>query len=166
MGMLKEFREFAMRGNVVDMAVGVIIGAAFGSIVKSVIDDLVMPPIGRIVGNVDFANLYVPLSDKISQAQAVAAATNANFTLALAEAKKIGPVFAYGNFITVLINFAILAFCIFMVVKGMNTLKKRLEAAKGAPAAPGEPTTKECPQCFSTISVKAKRCPNCTSQIG
>jgi large conductance mechanosensitive channel len=163
MGMLKEFREFAMRGNVVDMAVGVIIGAAFGNIVKSVIDDLIMPPIGRVVGNVDFSNLYVPLSAKISEAQAAAATTNANFTLALADAKKIGPVFAYGNFLTVLINFAILAFCIFMVIKAMNTLKKKMEAA---PVAPGEPTTKECPQCFSTIPVKAKRCPNCTSQIG
>ena len=163
MGMFKEFKEFAMRGNVVDLAVAVIIGAAFGGIVKSAIDDLIMPPIGRVVGNVDFSNLYVPLSDKISEAQAAAATTNANFTLALVDAKKIGPVFAYGNFITVLINFVILAVCIFMVIKAMNTLKKRMEAA---PAALGEPTTKECPQCFSTISIKAKRCPNCTSQIG
>ena len=162
MGMIKEFREFAMRGNVVDMAVGVIIGTAFGTIVKSVIDDLVMPPIGRVVGNVDFSNLYVPLSAKISEAQAAAMTTNANFTLALADAKKIGPVFAYGNFITVLINFAILAFCIFMVIKAMNTLKKRMETAP----VPADPTTKECPQCFSTISIKAKRCPNCTSQLG
>jgi large conductance mechanosensitive channel len=160
MGMLKEFREFALRGNVVDMAVGVIIGGAFGAMVKAVIDDLVMPPIGRIVGNVDFSNLYVPLSAKISQAQAAASATNAHFTMALADARKIGPVFAYGNFITVLINFAILAFCIFMVVKAMNTLKKRLEVS--APAT----TTKECPQCFSSIPIKAKRCPHCTSQIG
>jgi large conductance mechanosensitive channel len=111
-----------------------------------------------VVGNVDFSNLYIPLSEKISQAQAAAATTNAHFTLALAEAKKIGPVFAYGNFIGVLINFAILAFCIFMVIKGMNTLKKKLDIA--APAA-----TKECPECASSIPVKAKRCPHCTSQI-
>ena len=162
MGMMKEFREFALRGNVVDMAVGVIIGAAFGGIVKSVIDDLVMPPIGRIVGNVDFSNLYVPLSSKISEAQAAAATTNASFTLALADAKKIGPVFAYGNFITVLINFAILAFCIFMAIKAMNTLKKRMEAA---PAAPGEPTTKECPQCLSNVPIKATRCAYCTQPL-
>ena len=160
--MLKEFREFAMRGNVVDMAVGIIIGAAFGTIVKSVIDDLVMPPVGKIVGGVDFSNLYIPLSHKITEAQAAAAATNANFTLALGEAKKIGPVIAYGNFLTILLNFVILAFCIFMVVKAMNTMKKRLEA----PAKAADPTTKECPQCFSTIPIKAVRCPHCTSQIG
>ena len=160
--MLKEFREFAMRGNVVDMAVGIIIGAAFGTIVKSVIDDLVMPPVGKIVGGVDFSNLYIPLSHKITEVQAAAAATNANFTLALGEAKKIGPVIAYGNFLTILLNFVILAFCIFMVVKAMNTMKKRLEG----PVKAGDPTTKQCPQCFSTIPVKAVRCPNCTSQIG
>jgi large conductance mechanosensitive channel len=162
MSMMKEFREFAMRGNVVDMAVGIIIGAAFGTIVKSVVDDLVMPPVGKIVGGVDFSNLYIPLSSKIAEAQALAAATNANFTLALADAKKIGPVFAYGNFLTVLLNFVILAFCIFMVVKAMNTMTKRLEG----PAKAGDPTTKPCPQCFSTIPAKAVRCPNCTSQIG
>ena len=161
MSMMKEFREFAMRGNVVDMAVGVIIGGAFGLIVKSLIDDLVMPPVGRIVGNVDFSNLYIPLSQKISEVQAAATATNANFTLALADARKIGPVWAYGNFITVLINFVILAFCIFMVIKAMNTMKKRLDA----PAKAADPTTKECPQCFSTIPIKAVRCPHCTSQI-
>jgi large conductance mechanosensitive channel len=162
MSMMKEFREFAMRGNVVDMAVGVIIGGAFGTIVKSVIDDLVMPPVGKIVGGVDFSNLYVPLTEKIDAVKATALATNAHFTLALADAKKIGPVFAYGNFLTVLLNFVILAFCIFMVVKAMNTMKKRLEKV---PAKAADPTTKECPQCFSTIPVKAVRCPHCTSQI-
>jgi len=162
MSMLKEFREFAMRGNVVDMAVGIIIGAAFGTIVKSVIDDLVMPPVGKIVGGVDFSNLYIPLSSKIGEAQALAATTNANFTLALVDAKKIGPVIAYGNFLTILLNFVILALCIFMVIKAMNTMKKRLEA----PAKAADPTTKSCPQCFSTIPIKAVRCPHCTSQIG
>src|SRR5262245_65904851 len=96
MGMMKEFREFAMRGNVVDMAVGVVIGAAFGGIVKSVIDDLVMPVVGKVVGNVDFSNLYIPLSEAVSKAKAAAGGT-----LALADAKKIGAVFAYGNFITI-----------------------------------------------------------------
>jgi large conductance mechanosensitive channel len=149
MSMIKEFKEFALRGNVVDMAVGVIIGGAFGGIVKSVIDDLLMPVVGKAVGNVDFSNLYVALSDKVTPG------------LALAEARKLGPVFAYGNFITILINFTILAFCIFMVVKAMNTLKKRME--QPAPAA--APTTKECPQCASTIPIKAKKCPCCTSPL-
>ena len=122
MSMISEFKEFAMKGNVVDLAVGVIIGAAFGKIVTSVIEDLVMPIIGKVVGNVDFSNLYVPLSDKITGG------------LGLADAKKLGPVFAYGNFLTVAINFAILAFCIFMLVKAMNAMKKK-EEAKPAPVA-------------------------------
>jgi large conductance mechanosensitive channel len=140
MGLLQEFKQFAMRGNVVDMAVGVIIGAAFGKIVTSVIDDLIMPPVGKVVGNVDFTNLYIPLSEKIVQAQQVAAATNANFTLALADAKKLGPVFAYGNFITILINFMILAFIIFMMIKAMNRMIRKEEAK---PAAPPEPSAQE-----------------------
>jgi large conductance mechanosensitive channel len=127
MSMVKEFKEFAMRGNVVDLAVGVIVGAAFGNIVKSIIDDLIMPIIGKIVGNVDFSNLYVPLSEKVSDA---VRSSNGHFPLA--EAKKLGPVFAYGNFITVLINFIILAFCIFLLVKGMNRLKRK-EVAPPAP---------------------------------
>ena len=130
MGMVKEFKEFAMRGNVVDLAIGVIIGGAFGKIVNSVIEDLIMPLVGKVVGNVDFSNLYYPLSDKILKI--------GDQWPALAEAKKLGPVFAYGNFITILINFIILAFCIFMVIKGMNAMKRKEEAAP-APA-PG-PTT-------------------------
>ena len=126
--MLKEFKEFAMRGNVVDLAIGVIIGGAFGKIVNSVIEDLIMPVIGKAIGNVDFTNLYFPLSDKITAG------------LALADARKLGPVFAYGNCITILINFLILAFCIFMLVKGMNAMMKR-EAAK--PFAPPAPTKEE-----------------------
>jgi large conductance mechanosensitive channel len=132
MSMVKEFKEFAMRGNVVDLAIGVIIGGAFGKIVSSVIEDLIMPLVGRVVGNVDFSNLYVPLSEKVSAAIANAPGG----TLALADAKKIGPVFAYGNFITILINFAILAFCIFLLVKGMNALKRKEEAKSAAPAPP------------------------------
>jgi large conductance mechanosensitive channel len=131
------------------MAVGIIIGAAFGKIVGSAIEDLIMPLVGKAVGNVDFSNLYVALSDKVPTG------------LGLAEAKKLGPVFAWGNFITILINFLILAFCIFMLIKGMNTMKKRMEQ----PAAAAAPATKECPQCASTISIKAKKCPQCTSAL-
>ena len=153
MGMMKEFREFAIRGNVVDMAVGIIIGAAFGGIVKSVVDDLIMPIVGRVVGNVDFTNLYIPLSEAVSKAKAAAGGT-----LALADAKKLGAVFAYGNFITILLNFVILAFCIFMVVKAVNTVRKRMEQ----PA----PTTKDCPECLSAIPIKAKRCSHCAQPVG
>jgi large conductance mechanosensitive channel len=126
--MLKEFKEFALRGNVMDLAVGVIIGAAFGRIVDSVVNDLIMPLVGKVVGNVDFSNLYVPLSDKITEG------------LPLAEAKKLGPVFAWGNFISILINFILLAFIIFLLVKGMNQLmRKKVEA----PATPPAPTKQE-----------------------
>ncbi len=122
MSMTQEFKEFALKGNVVDLAVGVIIGAAFGKIVNSLIEDLIMPIVGKAIGNVDFSNLYVPLSDKITPG------------MSLADAKKLGPVFAYGHFLTIAINFAILAFCIFMLVKAMNRLKKK-EEAKPAPVA-------------------------------
>lgn len=124
--MMKEFKEFAMRGNVVDLAIGVIIGGAFGKIVNSVIEDLIMPVIGKVVGNVDFSNLYLPMSDKIQK-------VNEQWP-ALADAKKLGPVFAYGNFITISINFIILAFCIFLLVKGMNSLKRKEEAAPAPPS--------------------------------
>ena len=119
---MSEFKEFALKGNVIDLAVGVIIGGAFGKIVNSVIEDLIMPVVGKAIGNVDFSNLYYPLSDKITAG------------MGLADAKKMGPVFAYGNFLTIAINFAILAFCIFMLVKAMNNLKKK-EEAKPAPVA-------------------------------
>jgi len=126
--MLKEFKEFALRGNVMDLAVGVIIGAAFSRIVDSVVNDLIMPLVGKVVGNVDFSNLYVPLSDKITEG------------LALAEARKLGPVFAWGNFITILINFILLAFIIFLLIKGMNSLmRKKVEA----PSVPPAPTKQE-----------------------
>jgi len=133
MNMLKEFKEFAMRGNVVDLAVGVIIGGAFGKIVGSVIEDLIMPLVGKVVGNVDFSNLYLPLSGKV--AEAIHGAPGG--VMALADARKIGPVFAYGSFITILINFIILAFCIFLLIKGMNALKR-----KEAPP-PSPPTAEE-----------------------
>lgn len=122
MSMVQEFKEFALKGNVVDLAVGVIIGGAFGKIVNSVIEDLIMPLVGKVVGNVDFSNLYFPLSEKVASG------------LGLADARKLGPVFAYGSFLTIAINFAILAFCIFMLVKAMNKMKKK-EEAKPAPVA-------------------------------
>ena len=130
MSMLTEFKAFAMKGNVVDLAVGVIIGGAFGKIVTSVIDDLIMPLVGKVLGNVDFSNMYVALSEKIVK-------VNDQWP-ALADAKKLGPVFAYGNFVTVAINFIILAFIIFLMIKAMNAARKK-EEAKPAPA-PG-PTT-------------------------
>ena len=132
MGFVDEFKAFALKGNVMDMAVGVIIGGAFGKIISSTIDDLLMPVIGKVVGNVDFSNLYVPLSDKIVK-------INDQWP-ALADAKKLGPVFAWGNFASVAINFLILAFCVFMMVKALNSMKKA-EVAK--PAAPPEPTKEE-----------------------
>ena len=130
MGFISEFREFAVKGNVIDLAVGVIIGGAFGKIVSSVIDDLIMPLVGQIVGNVNFSNLYIPLSEKVRGA--VQAAPQG--VLSLEDARKVGAVFAYGNFITVAINFLILAFCIFLMVKFINKLKRKEEAKPAAPA--------------------------------
>src|SRR6266446_10809874 len=111
--MWKEFKEFAVKGNAVDLAVGVIIGAAFGKIVTSIVDDLLMPPLGKLLGNLNFADYYIPLSDKITPAMSLDAARKAGL-----------PVFAYGNFITITINFLIVAFCIFLVVKAVNKLKR------------------------------------------
>lgn len=150
--MFKEFREFAMRGNVVDMAVGIIIGAAFGAIVKSMVDDIIMPPIGLLLGNVDFSNLFVVLKEghKLPAPYAT-----------LAEAHAAGAVtLNYGLFINTLISFVIIAFSVFLLIRSMNRLKDRLE--RQAPAAI---TTKECPYCRSTININATRCPNCTSDL-
>lgn len=143
--MWKEFKEFAVKGNAIDLAVGVIIGAAFGKIVSSIVEDLLMPPIGKVVGNLDFSNLYIPLSDKVAPG------------LALAEARKAGPVFAYGNFISILINFIIVAFCIFLLVRGINKLKK--------PSPTAAPVAKDCPACAMSIPIKATRCPHCTTEL-
>jgi large conductance mechanosensitive channel len=143
--MWKEFKEFAVKGNAIDLAVGVIIGAAFGKIVTSIVEDLLMPPIGRVVGNLDFSNLYIRLSDKIAPG------------LSLADAKKAGPVFAYGNFITTTINFLIVAFCIFLLIRGINRLKR--------PAPHAEPVAKDCPACAMSIPIKATRCPHCTTEL-
>jgi len=139
MGMLKEFKEFAMRGNVVDMAVGIIIGAAFGKIVSSLVKDVIMPPIGLLLGNVDFSNLAITLREKTDAAEAVT--------------------INYGVFINTVIDFVIVAFAIFIVIKQMNRFKRK----EAVPVV--EPTTKECPKCFSVIPIKATRCPNCTSDI-
>ncbi len=147
--MFKEFKEFAMRGNVVDMAVGIIIGAAFGSIVSSLVADVIMPPIGMLLGNVDFSNLFAVLKE------GAAAGPYAS----LAAAKAAGAVtINYGVFINAIINFLIVALAIFFLIRGLNRLKRKEEA-------PAEVTTKECPQCLSTIPLKASRCPHCTSQL-
>ena len=143
--MFKEFKEFAMKGNVVDLAVAVIIGAAFGRIVTSLVEDIIMPVIGKLTGGLDFSNLYLPLSDKVTAG------------LGLADARKLGAVLAWGNFVTIVINFLIIAFCIFLVVKALNSMKK---PASNAPA-----TTKDCPACTMTIPIKATRCPHCTTQL-
>jgi len=146
--MLKEFKEFAMRGNVVDMAVGIIIGAAFGAIVKSLVDDVIMPPIGMLLGNVDFTNLYVVLKDGAA----------AGPYAALAEARKAGAVtINYGLFVNSVLSFVIVAFSVFLLIRGMNRMKQQEAAA--------EPTKKDCPRCFTEIPVKAARCPNCTSEL-
>jgi len=149
MNMLKEFKEFAMKGNVVDMAVGIIIGGAFGTIVKSLVDDVLMPPIGLILGGVDFSNFFLVLKDG-----AAAVAPYAS----LAAAKTAGAVsINYGQFVNSVISFLIVAFALFMVIKAMNKVKKA-----EAPA----PKTKDCKFCFSAIPIKATRCPNCTSDLG
>ncbi len=148
--MLKEFKEFAMRGNVIDMPVGIVIGAAFGSIIGTLVSDVLMPPIGLLLGNVDFSNLFVVLKEgKIAGPYATVAA-----------AKGAGAVtLNYGLFVNTVINFLIVAFAIFFLIRGMNSLKKKEEAP------PAVPTTKECPQCLSTIPIKATRCGHCTSEL-
>ncbi len=142
--MLKEFRDFAMRGNVVDMAVGIIIGAAFGKIVSSFVNDVVMPPIGLLLGAVDFSSLFVNLSG--TEYASLAAAQEAG-----------APVIAYGMFINNVIDFVIVAFVIFLVIKQMNRLKK--------PEPVAVATTRDCPRCLTAIPIKATRCPHCTSDL-
>jgi large conductance mechanosensitive channel len=150
MGMMNEFKEFAVKGNVMDMAIGIIVGAAFGTIVKSLVADVIMPPIGLLLGNVDFSNLFIVLKDA---AQAGPYAT-------VAAANEAGAVtLNYGVFINTIISFLIVAFAVFIVVRNINSLKRKEEAP--APA----PTTKDCPFCFSSIPIKATRCPNCTSEL-
>jgi large conductance mechanosensitive channel len=141
MGFISEFKEFALKGNVLDLAVGVIIGGAFGGIVSSFIGDIMMPVVG-LAGNVNFKDAYLPLSEGVKTAADAFAKANPGKALPLADAQKIGSVMAYGNFITVVINFIILAFCVFLVVKAFNSAKKRFEAQKPAPA-PAGPTTEQ-----------------------
>jgi large conductance mechanosensitive channel len=144
--MLKEFKEFALRGNVLDMAIGIIIGIAFGAIVTSIVNDLIMPPIGLLLGKVDFANLFINLSGV--------------HYASLAEAKQAGAaVISYGVFINTLINFLIIVFVIFLLIRQVNRLRRKPEVV------PAAPTTKDCPYCFSVIPIKAIRCPQCTSKL-
>ena len=144
--MLKEFKEFAMRGNVIDLAVGVIIGAAFGTIVKSLVDDVLMPPIGLLVGGLDFSNLFVSLSGQHYPS--------------LAAAKEAGaPTINYGLFLNNVLNFVIVAFAVFLLVRQINRLKRE------TPVPPPAPTEKPCPFCISTIPLAATRCPHCTSEL-
>ena len=148
--MFKEFKEFAMRGNVIDMAVGIIIGAAFGLIVKSLVADVLMPPIGILLGNVDFSNLFIVIKE---------GSIPGPFET-LTAAKDAGAVvISYGVFFNTVISFVIVAFAVFMVIRNINKLKKKEEAP------PAEPTTKECKYCFSTIAIKATKCPQCTSSL-
>lgn len=143
--MLKEFKEFAAKGNMLDMAIGIVLGAAFGRIVSSLVGDILMPPIGAAIGNVNFSNLFIPLS--------------ATHFATLADAKKAGvAVIGYGTFINTIIDFLIVAFALFLVVKQVNRMRKP------APA-PAPPSTKECPFCISSIPLKATRCPQCTSEL-
>jgi len=148
--MLKEFKEFAMRGNVVDMAVGIIIGGAFGTIVKSLVADVIMPPVGLLLGGVDFGDFFVVLKQ----------GATAGPYVALADANAAGAVtINYGLFLNAVISFLIVAFAVFLLIRSINKMKRQEEVI------PAQPTTKECPKCFSAIAIKATRCPNCTSDI-
>jgi large conductance mechanosensitive channel len=148
--MFKEFKEFAMKGNMIDMAVGIVIGAAFGAIITSLVADVIMPPIGILLGNVDFSSLFVLLKEgKVPGPYD-----------SLAAAKSAGAVtLNYGAFFNTIVSFLIIAFSIFLVVKNINRLRKQQEAP------PAEPTTKECPYCMSEIPIKAIKCAHCTSQL-
>ena len=149
-GFMAEFKKFIMRGNVIDLAVGVIVGGAFQAIVKSLVDDIVMPVIGLITKGIDFSNWFVALDGgeyaTLADAQAAGAA-----------------VLTYGNFISAILNFLIMAFVVFLLVKGINTVADKTK--KKEEEAPADPTTKECPFCKSEIAIEATRCPHCTSQL-
>ena len=142
--MLKEFKEFAMRGNMLDMAVGIIIGAAFGKIITSLVGDVLMPPLGLVLGKVDFSNLFLNISGKSYDSLAAAKAAGA-------------PTINYGLFLNNIIDFLIVAFAVFMLIRQVNRLKK----AETAPMA----VTRECPYCLSAVAMKATRCPHCTSAL-
>jgi large conductance mechanosensitive channel len=141
--MLKEFKEFALKGNVFDLAIAVVLGGAFGRVVSSFVSDIITPPIGKVLGNIDFASLFINLTDTKYQS--------------IAEAKKAGaPVIAYGQFLNTVFDFLIVAFVLFLLVRQVMRLRP----------APAPPATKECPSCCSTIALKASRCPHCTSALG
>jgi large conductance mechanosensitive channel len=142
--MLREFREFALRGNMLDLAIGIVLGTAFGAIVSSLVADVIMPPVGLLLGRVDFANLFVTLSGQSYPSLAAAKAAGA-------------PTLNYGVFLNTIINFLIVAFALFLLIRQVNRLRR--------PRAAATPTTKECPYCLSTIALKATRCPNCTSDL-
>src|SRR2546423_9041263 len=146
--MLKEFKEFAVKGNAFDLAIGVIIGAAFGGIVNSLVKDIIMPPIGLITGGLDFSNKFLILKHP----------PGGGFFATPADAVKAGAItWNYGNFITLVINFLIVAFCIFLVVRAINKLKR--------PGPEAEAVSKDCPACAMTIPIKARRCPHCTTDL-
>lgn len=151
-GLMKEFKEFALKGNMLDLAIGIILGAAFGTIVKSLVDDIIMPPIGMLLGNIDFANLFIVIKEP----------ANVNIPLTTPEiAKNLGAVtLNYGRFINNIVTFLIVAFSVFMVVKMLNAFKRKAEAEEIS-----EPVTKECPYCFSEVPIKATKCPHCTSNL-
>jgi len=150
--MLDEFKKFAMRGNVVDMAVGIIIGGAFGTIVKSLVADVIMPPVGLLLGGVDFSDLFITLKE----------GANAGPYATLAIAQEAGAVtISYGVFINAVISFLIVAFAVFLLIRGINNMQAAEEEEPEA-----EPTEKDCPHCLTSIAIKATRCPNCTSELG
>ena len=150
-----EFKTFAIKGNVIDMAVGIIIGAAFGKIVNSVVTDIIMPPMGWLMGKVDFTNLYLTLPNADGEIVAYPSLT---------AAQEAGAVtINYGLFINTLINFILVAFAVFLLIKFINKLRASVE--KPVEEVTAEPTTKECPRCFSEISIKASKCPHCTADI-
>lgn len=145
--MIQEFKSFIARGNVIDMAVGVIIGGAFGKIVSSLTEDLIMPPIGMLLGKVDFSSLFIQLAGDPATS--------------LDAARKAGvPILAYGNFVNQILNFLIIAFCVFLLVKAVNRMMVKEEAP-----APAGPEMRDCPECCSPIPAKARRCPQCTATV-
>lgn len=155
--MLKEFKKFILRGNMLDLAVGMIIGTAFNSIVSSLVNDLFMPVLGCLIGDTDFSNLYLILSNPDGIAKPAT----------LAEAQELGlATLNYGNFITAIIHFLLMAIVVFLIVKGMNKLSDMANGLKKKEEVkPAEPTTKICPHCQSEINIKATRCPHCTSEL-
>ncbi len=146
--MIKEFRDFIMRGNVLDLAIGIIIGGAFSTIVRSLVDDIIMPPVGYLFGDVDFTDLFIVLGE--GEYESLAAAQEAG-----------AATINYGLFITNVISFMLIAFAVFMLVRAFNRAREALEKAPDTP----DPTTKKCPYCKTEINIEASRCPNCTSEL-